>query len=65
VRIELEYRHGESGRPEGTLRVGGEPEARHFVGMMQLLRLLEELSDTEPSADTRPQSRVDCLGGSH
>jgi len=47
VRIELEYRRGESGRPEGTLRVRGEPVARPFIGMMQLLRMLEDLAGEE------------------
>jgi hypothetical protein len=49
VRIELDYRETESGRPWGTLRVEAEPEARSFVGMLQLLRLLEEISERSQS----------------
>jgi len=56
MRIELEYRRDESGRPEGTLRVEDEPEARPFVGVMQLLRLLEDLADVE-TASSRHEVR--------
>lgn len=56
MRIELEYRRGERGRPEGSLRVEGEPEARPFVGTMQLLRLLEDLTDESGPAKGLPSS---------
>ena len=53
MQIELDYRCGEGGRPEGTLRVRGESEALQFVGIMQLLRLLEEISDGKRRAAMR------------
>jgi hypothetical protein len=56
LRIELDYRQSETGRPEGTLRVRGEPEVRPFVGTMQLLRLLEDLAEQDTSS-RQPPSR--------
>jgi hypothetical protein len=47
VHIELEYTRGPSGRPEGTVRVGNTTEPVAFAGTIDLLRLLDELADTE------------------
>ncbi len=53
MRIELEYSRAESGRPEGTLRAGNAAEARPFVGTIQLLRLLEDVSADAADTDER------------
>jgi hypothetical protein len=46
VRIELELRRGDNGRPEGTVKAHHESEGHTFVGTIQLLRLIELLTET-------------------
>jgi hypothetical protein len=51
MRIELHYSHDEAGRPHGTLLVGD--EVRRFTGLMQLLRMLEQIGSGGRPASMR------------
>jgi len=51
MEIIVDIHQGEDGRPAGTVRVAGRPDARPFSGNLEFLALVESLyrADDRPS----------------
>jgi hypothetical protein len=62
MEIIVDIHQGEDGRPAGTVRAAGQPDARRFSGNLEFLALVESLyrADDQSSTDqTAPMKGTD------
>jgi hypothetical protein len=62
MEIIVDIRQGEDGRPAGTVRAAGQPDARPFSGNLEFLALVESLyrvDDRSSTPQTAPMKGTD------
>ena len=65
VEILLRVTRGERDRLDGTASVSGDPEIREFSGVLELMRVFEELVPGEGTASPAPDTDNDGIRQRH